>query len=100
MSIRPSTLSISDLIHDCPAPVSDDAGVTNALYWNDLVLTFAITQTEELIPNRSQIINDCNLFHPLFIVTGKDYGTYNNALMHVKSLLDADLEVYPLTSST
>lgn len=97
MSVRPSTLSLSDLIRDCPAPVSTDAGVTDALYWNDLVLTFALTQTEELIPNKAQIINECNLYRPIFIITGKEYETYNNALMHVKSLLDADMEIYPLT---
>lgn len=97
MSVRPSTLSLSDLIRDCPAPVSTDAGVTDALYWNDLVLTFALTQTEELIPNKTQIINECNLYRPIFIITGKEYETYNNALMHVKSLLDADMEIYPLT---
>lgn len=95
--MTPSTLPISSLISTCPAPVSDASGVSSALIWNDLVLAWTTTQPIDDVPVRQQLLNDCNLYHPQIIINSTDYGTVNNALMHVRSLLQSCIELYPNT---
>jgi len=83
-----TSISLSYLIAQCPAPVSSSSTVTDGLYWVDLVNAWARITAEEL-PIKQNIINYCNLYAPEIIIKSDDYDSINNKLMHIKSALQA-----------
>lgn len=84
--------TINQIISSCPAPVSSSSTVSDALYWVDLVNVWSRVTTQEL-PNKEHIINMCNLGAPEIIILSTDYDTINNILMHIKSALNAVVNV-------
>ena len=88
-----TSISLSYLIAQCPAPVSTSGGVTDALSWIDLVNAWVRVTAEEL-PLKQNIINYCNLYAPEIIIKSDDYDSINNKLMHIKTALTACQSVF------
>lgn len=88
-----TSISLSYLIAQCPAPVATSGGVTDALSWIDLVNAWARVTAEEL-PLKQNIINYCNLYSPEIIIASDDYASVNNKLMHIKTALTACQSVF------
>lgn len=84
-----TSVTISTLISTCPAPISTAEGVTNALYWFDLVKAFALNSTDTNLPNRMPLIRDCNYYASEVVINTTEYNPINNNLMHIKSGLQA-----------
>ena len=51
-----STINITWLISNCPAPVSTSGGITDALFWLDIVDCWTRKQPETEILNKQKII--------------------------------------------
>ena len=81
-------MDISTLISNCPAPVSDAAGVTTGLTWLATAEAFCMASTLGDIPNKHTVINAAEKY---FFDTPNSaldsYGEFNNQLIHIKLLL-------------
>ena len=81
-------MTIATLISNCPAPVSDAAGVTTALTWLATVEAFCMDQPLNEVPNKHVIINAAEKY---FFDTPNEaltnYSEFNNQLIHIKLLL-------------
>lgn len=82
-------VTVSTLVSSCPAPVSDAAGVTNALTWLALVHDFALSTDNRTLQNRHTVINYSIIYFNQIKIADTDYALINNELMHIKLLLTA-----------
>lgn len=88
-----TTVTVAELISSCPAPVSDATGVTNGIYWFELVSAWCIVKTEADVPNKTGMKNKCDAFSMDTKINTTDYANLNNNLMHIKGMLQALVEL-------
>ena len=82
-------MDIATLISQCPAPVANATGVSNALAWLALTAAYADENIGKDTHNYLPVKTDAYIYFNKIDSASTDYADINDDLYHVKDMLVA-----------